>query len=263
MNIGIDLGSRTVKVAYLGSQGQLLDSKIFDSISFYSNYRKPTAGRAFTLDLAKLGLSAEDSLTATGYGKHGVQIEGIKTISEQKAHMLGAIHQTGLNDFVLLDIGGQDTKIVKVVKGKMVDVYMNDKCGASSGRYLENMAGVLKISLEELSGYFKEPQSLNNTCAVFGESEVLSKIFEGVPVNNIAAGVNYSVFERVSTVLSTMVDASPIVFVGGVSKNKAIYEFLQLEYKVKIIIPQYEQLNGAIGAGISEKVVGNKENKLR
>ncbi len=250
MNVGIDLGSRSVKIAFLDNSGSLVESQIHDSISFYGTYRKHSDNRSFCLDIDKLGLTIKDKITATGYGKHGLHIEGIQMISEQKAHMLGAMHQTGLNDFVLLDIGGQDTKIVKVVNNKMVDVYMNDKCGASSGRYLENMAVVLKLSLDELSSHFDAPQVLSNTCAVFGESEVLSKVFEGIPVANIAAGVNYSVFERVSSVLSKMVENEPIVFVGGVSKNLAIYEFLKVEYNVDIIIPTFEQLNGAIGAGI-------------
>ena len=250
MKVGIDLGSRSVKIVFLDNAGLLVDSQIHDSITFYATYRKQSASRSFCLDLDKLGLTLKDKITATGYGKHGLHIEGIQMISEQKAHMLGAIHQTGLKNFVLLDIGGQDTKIVKVVDGKMADVYMNDKCGASSGRYLENMAVVLTLSLEELSSYYLEPQSLNNTCAVFGESELLSKVFEGIPVANIAAGVNYSVFERVSSVIAKMVENEPIVFVGGVSKNLAIYKFLKAEYKVEIIIPTYKQLNGAIGAGI-------------
>ncbi len=248
MKVGIDLGSRSVKVAYLDDVGELKDSRIFDSISFYNSFRKQLSS-TFVLDLEKLGLTSDDKITATGYGKHGVHIEGIRTISEQKAHAIGAMHQTGLSDFILLDIGGQDTKIVKVANKKIVDVFMNDKCGASSGRYLENMAGVLNISLDDLSSYYSNPQQLSNTCAVFGESEVLSKIFEGVPNSSIAAGVNYSVFERVSSVLSTMVESEPIVFVGGVSKNKAILEFLKKENSVEIIIPKYNQLNGAIGAG--------------
>ena len=250
MKVGIDLGSRSVKIAFLDESGALVESQIHDSISFYGTYRKNSENRSFCLDLEKLGLTVKDNITATGYGKHGLHIEGIQMISEQKAHMLGAIHQTGLKDFVLLDIGGQDTKIVKVVNGKMADVYMNDKCGASSGRYLENMAVVLKLSLDELSSYYLKPEVLSNTCAVFGESEVLSKVFEGIPVANIAAGVNNSVFERVASVLATMIEDDPIVFVGGVSKNVAIYEFLKAEYQVDIIIPSFEQLNGAIGAGV-------------
>lgn len=249
MNIGIDLGSRTVKIAFLDSDGKLIDSKVFDSIDFYQTFRKQSSDNSFCLDLTRLGIVEQDTVIATGYGKHGVYIKGVETISEQKAHMIGAMHQTGLDDFVLLDIGGQDTKIIKVTKGKMVDVYMNDKCGASSGRYLENMAGVMKISINELSEYYDNPVKLSNTCAVFGESEVLGKIFEGISINKIAAGVNYSVFERIYPALAKMVDKTPIIFVGGVSKNKAIRTLIKNNFLVEVIVPKSEQLNGAIGAG--------------
>lgn len=253
MNIGIDLGSRTVKIVFLNKENQLVKSKIFDSIEFYRTFHKQTNNNSFCLDVSKLGICEQDRIVATGYGKHGIHIEGIETISEQKAHVLGAMHQVNLLDFVLLDIGGQDTKIIKVIDGKMLDVYMNDKCGASSGRYLENMSGVLKISIDELSKYYKNPEKLSNTCAVFGESEVLGKIFEGISIEQIAAGVNYSVFERISSILSKMVDSNPIIFVGGVSKNQSIIKFIEGEFKVEVIIPKYEQLNGAIGAAIFKK----------
>ncbi len=254
MNVGIDLGSRSVKLIVLDDDNNIIDSHIYDSISFYNSFRKKTKDHSLELDLTDIGVPMDANIAATGYGKHNLQIKGVNRISEQKAHMFGAIHQTGLKDFTLLDIGGQDTKIIKVVGGKMLDVYMNDKCGASSGRYIENMATVLNMSLDEISSYYEDPEKFSNTCAVFGESEVLGKIFEGVAIEKVAAGVNYSVYDRLSSFLFSMISDSPIVFVGGVSKNRALQEIIQNSLKVEIVVPKFNQFNGALGATVFNSV---------
>jgi (R)-2-hydroxyacyl-CoA dehydratese activating ATPase len=250
MNVGIDFGSRNVKIAILNKELSLIESKIYDSIYFYSSFLKDKNNFLNYLDINKLGLSLQSKIVTTGYGKHNLKIEGVKVVSEQKAHVHGALKQTGLKNFLLLDIGGQDTKIIKVQNCKIFDVYMNDKCGASSGRYLENMATVLKMKIEELSDYFLNPTIFNSTCAVFGESEVIGKIFQGYPISEIAAGVNYSVFAKVSNVISGMLEKEPIVFVGGVANNKAIYHYLLETFQVEIIIPKHNLINGAIGASM-------------
>ena len=79
---------------------------------------------------------------------------------------------TGLTSFTLLDLGGQDSKVALVREGRIVDFLTNDKCAASTGRYLENMAAALNISLEELGRHHSNPVELISTCAVFGESEL-------------------------------------------------------------------------------------------
>lgn len=242
MNIGIDLGSRSIKI-YSELKGKSSE-RLYDTMEFYRDFMSLENGRIF-LNLDKLEIAAEDKIVATGYGKHNI-VNTVR-ISEQKAHMLGAIQATGLKNFILLDIGGQDTKVIKVVDSKMVDVLMNDKCGASSGRYFENMAKVLGMSLKEISGFKKDPIIISNTCAVFGESEVLGKVFEGIPISRIAAGINYSIFKKFSAFVSDS-HFSDIVFSGGLAQNQALVDILKEETHKKLHLLAHPQFNGAKGA---------------
>jgi predicted CoA-substrate-specific enzyme activase len=263
MNIcGIDLGSRSVKLVLssddLASQlvredwetehSQVLEKLQlfkFDTIEFYRNYGRKQED-SLMVDFVGLGLPEIDQVVSTGYGRNTLSIMGGKTIPEIKAHVLGAIFQTGRKDFTLLDLGGQDSKIIKVRQGKMVDFLTNDKCAASSGRYLENMAAVLGISLEEMGQHWQEPVELSSTCAVFGESELIGKIVEGYPIAQLAAGVNYTIYKRIQPLLRQH-RSELIIFAGGVAKSAAIREIIAQELKVEVIVPRFPQYNGAIG----------------
>ncbi|MBO8168754.1 MAG: 2-hydroxyglutaryl-CoA dehydratase [Thermoanaerobacteraceae bacterium] len=244
MLCGMDLGSRYVKVALMEND-EITGTYQFDTIEFYRKYGRKENDE-LRVDFAALGLPVAEKLVSTGYGRLTVKIAGGETIPELKAHMLGAMYQTGKENFTLLDLGGQDTKIIQVMNGKMVDFITNDKCAASSGRYLENMAKVLGITLDELSRYYQEPVDLSSTCAVFGESELIGKIVEGYSIDTLAAGVNYTIFRRVRPMLLKML-TEPVIFTGGVARNEALKTIIEKELSVEVIVPPKPQLNGAIG----------------
>jgi predicted CoA-substrate-specific enzyme activase len=171
---GIDLGSRYVKIVLAGT-AEIEGFYRYDTIDFYKQY-----------------------------GRNTVKVMSGEDIPEIKAHALGAIWQTGLQNFTLLDLGGQDSKVVLVKEGKVIDFQTNDRCAAGSGRYLENMAGVLGLGLDELSQHRDNPVDLNATCAIFGESELIGKIIEGSPVEELAAGVNYTIYKRIKPLLAKL-----------------------------------------------------------
>ena len=250
MRCGIDLGSRSVKIVVF-NQGNLVDSKLLETAVFYREFGEASP-EGLKVEFSKLGLKNIDDVVATGYGRNTIAITGATVIAELKAHMLGAISQTGLKNFTLLDLGGQDSKVIKVRKGKMVDFDTNDKCAASTGRYLENMAKVLNITVEELSLYRNDPVALNATCAIFGETELIGKIVEGYDTASLAAGVNYSIFKRIKPML-TALKSDTLIFTGGVAFSKAIKEILAEELSVEVIVPAQPQLNGAIGCAVYEK----------
>lgn len=253
MYCGIDLGSRHVKIV-LAEGSQITGFHNYDTVEFYKRYGHKEDDR-LVVDFRGLGLpdihpgTGGDRLVTTGYGRNTIKIWGGEDIPEIKAHTLGAAWQTGLQDFTLLDLGGQDSKVVLVRNGKIAGFQTNDKCAAGSGRYLENMAAVLGISLEELGGCRENPVDLNATCAIFGESELIGKIIEGSPVEELAAGVNYTIYKRVKPMLLQL--ASPVlVFTGGVAHNRALRELLEEELQVEVVVPRYPQYNGAIGCCI-------------
>jgi len=245
--IGLDLGSRTVKIVQMNKY-EIIESKIYDTISFYRRYGGKGTG-TLKIDLNELGFDGEDKLAATGYGKITVQVEGAVHLPEIQAHAKGAVFQTGMMDFTLLDIGGQDTKVVKIREGRAVDFMTNDRCAASSGRYLENMAAILGLTLEELSSHSNEPAELNSTCAIFGETEIIGKIVEGASLSSLAAGVNYTLYRRCASMLGKLA-SDIIVLSGGVALNDALTKIIEKETSRKVLRLKQAQLNGAIGCCI-------------
>lgn len=245
MFIGIDLGSRSVKLAALENNSLVRLDK-FDTMQFYREHGRREDGR-LVIDAAGLGLSGKSPIiTATGYGRQAVNVKDARIIPEIKAHVLGAAFLTGLADFTLLDLGGQDSKVALVRKGRMVDFLTNDKCAASTGRYLENMAAALNISMEELSRHHHDPAELTSTCAVFGESELIGFVVDGYSTASLAAGVNYSIFKRIKPMLVKLASKT-IVFTGGVAQNGALVEIIRGELDMAVVVPEHPQYAGAVG----------------
>ena len=247
MFCGIDLGSRSVKLVIM-DHNSVQRSEIFETVQFYRKYGQSTP-KGLVVDFKAVEVGEFQDVVATGYGRNTINIVGATVITELKAHTVGAVWQTGLTNFTLLDLGGQDSKVIKVRKGKMVDFATNDKCAASTGRYLENMATVLGISLEELSTYRENPVELSATCAIFGESELIGRIVEGYSVPELSAGVNYTIFKRIKPMLTSL-NSETIIFTGGVALGLSIGKIIESELGVQVIVPTYPQLNGAIGCAV-------------
>ena len=249
LKIGIDLGSRKAKFALLRG-AEIVRLADLDTIAFYKKYGSIVEDE-LSLDLLGSGIfSAEElaaaKITVTGYGRNSINLHGARVISEIKAHVAGARAQTGLSDFTLLDMGGQDTKVAQVVAGKLSDFVMNDKCAASSGRYLENMAAVLEVTLAELSSHADHPIPLDATCGIFGESELIGQILRGHPLSTLCAGVNLTLVKRVMPMLRRFA-SDTLVITGGVALNGAMVRLLAADCGMKVVIPEHPQHNGAIG----------------
>ncbi len=251
--LGVDVGSRYVKLAAFGGEGLLFAEKL-DTIKFYTLCRH--AGK---VDIGRLPLLTEkgfafERVTSTGYGRYNIRIDGSAVISEIKAHALGAVHQTGLSDFTLLDLGGQDTKVIRVRSGEVDDFVMNDKCAAGSGRYLENIATILGITPEELARHTHNPLPLSATCAIFGESEVVGAIAEGAEIPHICSGANLSVAKRLAP-LARRYASEKYVVTGGVAYNGGVLKFLGEELGAEPVVPRYPIFNGAIGCALEAATV--------
>ncbi len=251
MRIGIDLGSRKVKFALVRNE-KVARLESFDTLSFYKRFGRMD-GDDLTFDLAGTGFFSASELAAaaivaTGYGRNTLNLKGVRIVSEIRAHVAGALFQTGLRDFTLLDMGGQDTKVALVRNGRLQDFVMNDKCAASSGRYLENMAAILEVDLSELSSHWDEPVRLDATCGIFGESELIGQILRGHPVARLCAGVNQTLVKRVIPMLKRF-PSDTIVLTGGVALDRALVKLLEIE-GFSVIVPDSPQHNGAIGCAV-------------
>jgi len=256
--LGIDLGSREVKAVVM-EDGEVSLKKKISTMSFYKDFCRYDG--KLEVDIDKLGIGEPDMAVSTGYGRNNTDLNKFKPINEIKAHVYGALYQTSLKDFLLLDIGGQDVKVVKVEKGIITDLEMNEKCAASCGRYLENMAAVLEVSVAEMSKFYENPVELNSTCSVFSESELIGKIAEGISLDRLCSGVNYSLYKRLRP-LYTKFSARRLVISGGVALNAALNHYLKNDFD-EIIHLNDPQFNGAIGccSYINHKLLSINEGK--
>ncbi|MCD6418081.1 2-hydroxyglutaryl-CoA dehydratase [bacterium] len=243
MRLGIDIGSRYTKVAYPDGDGFVL--KKFDTMRFYREFGRNVGGD-FLIYWDKLGISKKIDIVATGYGRERAKLNGALEIPEIQAHSSGAMYLSGKDTFTLTDIGGQDVKVVRVEDGVVVDFYTSDRCAASTGRFLENMAQVLNISLEELSRYKENPVKINSTCAVFAETELLDKISRGISIERLAAGVNYAAVRKFAAMMRRF-PLDEVIITGGVSKNKAVVELLSEVLGIPLNILPNAMFAGAIG----------------
>jgi predicted CoA-substrate-specific enzyme activase len=175
----------------------------------------------------------------------------IKAVTEIRAHFRGACFQTGFRDFILVELGGQDSKVLMVRGKKVMDFQTNDKCAAGTGRYLENMARLLNLSMKKLSLESENPVKINNTCAIFGESEIIGLLMEQVPVKRICAGINDSIARRIMQMIRRY-PPLPLVLAGGVALNRGVRTLLSHRYGREVTVPDDPQFNGALGCCLED-----------
>lgn len=253
-HLGLDLGSREVKIALMDESGVLSLEK-HPTAGFYKRFCHHDD--KVVVNLAKLRIDVTSLLTctSTGYGRNNTDLKAFTAINELKAHVYGALRQQEASDFTLLDIGGQDVKVITVKDGIIHDMDLNEKCAASCGRYLENMSQVLELSVEEVSRHYTDPVGLSATCAVFAESELIGRIAEGVSEERLCAGINHSLFQRIRPMLEKG-DRKRLVVSGGVAYNHAIIHWLR-EMFDEVCIQDRPEYTGAIGcAAYGQKMYG-------
>ncbi|HEY1405985.1 MAG TPA: acyl-CoA dehydratase activase [Spirochaetota bacterium] len=240
---GIDVGSRSIKLVVLQND------KIIQSRKKMTSH-DPIAECKTLLD----GLSY-DSIIATGYGRHLVK-EYLKcgVVSEIKAFSIGARYVRPQCSTVL-DIGGQDTKVLTMTEsGKLDRFEMNDKCAAGTGRFLEIMATALGLSLSDFivsAVNATKETGINATCTVFAESEVISLITQGVPRDEISRGIHRVVARRAATLLQKFAPAGELLFAGGVAYNDCIRSMIEEVLGIPVFVPEDPQLVGAIGSALA------------
>lgn len=240
---GMDLGSRFVKIC-IENNGELSFYK-YNTIDFYKKYISRDSSGQLKIEHSLLDFGNAE-ITATGYGRNLMTFSNAEVISEIKAHFKGARKQTGLDDFVLIDIGGQDSKVIKASGGFIDDFVMNDKCAASTGRFLENAANILRIDIDEMAAYTENPCKFSSTCAIFSESEIIGKIAEGASTEEISAGVNLSVARRLLPLIKRF-SKNEIYGAGGVVSLYGVRYFLQELLDKEINVLENHQYNAAIG----------------
>ena len=198
-------------------------------------------------------------LVGTGYGRNKVPFAD-ENISEISCHAMG-VHVVNPNVKAIIDIGGQDVKGIAVDKdGTVLNFAMNDKCAAGTGRFFEAMARAFEMDLSEFSKLSLKAKNvipITAQCTVFAESEVISLVGEGKPMDEIAAGIELSVAKRCFVMSKKAGAVDSITLTGGCAKNEGLKEAIERVLKLKVIeLPVDPQLIGAIGAAEFARVKG-------
>ena len=245
---GIDIGSATTKVVIRGEDG------IIASTARPTDAEHRRLAHEIMLDtLGGAGLNFEqiDFLVATGYGRINVPFADTQ-ISEITCLMRGVSWLfPGVR--TVIDIGGQDSKGIKVMDGKVRDFIMNDKCAAGTGRFLEIIADTLGLKLEDIGDISlrsRQPAGISKTCAIFAEQEVLLRLSEGVPMEDILAGLHKALADRIYAMVSKIRIEKDVVITGGGAKNSGLVKWLEERIGFPAMKPTDPFITGALGASI-------------
>lgn len=253
---GIDVGSAFTKavLARIKEDGQI-EVVAYDVMPTKPDMRG-CVREIFDRVLKMGGISKRDvkAIVGTGYGGRMVQLEvGGSVVSEITCHAKGARYLFPRCKGVI-DVGGQDAKAIKLdEEGRVVGFEMNDKCAAGTGRFLEVMSKVLDVDINQFGEiYLKAEKKANitNTCTVFAQTEVISLISQGVPKEEIVAGLIEAFASRVAGLAKIVGVAKDVVASGGVAKNAGFVKALERKLSCEIWIPKEPIIVGALGAAL-------------
>ncbi|UCC17494.1 MAG: hypothetical protein JSU58_02815 [Dehalococcoidales bacterium] len=252
-SIGIDIGSLNTKVIVFGNDGILGNAVGPTGDDVETEARNVLNSALSRIDLSLDGLP----ITATGTGAKQVsfalQQKSVNTCLARGIHYLYPSVQ------MVIDMGAESTTVVKLnSRGRLEDWANHDKCASGTGLFLQQMAKLMKLSLEDMSILSMGAEGradITNTCAVFAESEVISHVHRVLPtpMPDIAAGIYYSVVSRVIALCKRIGIERDIAVVGGVSLIDGIIHSLESELGFKVLRPEFPQSVAALGAAIIAK----------
>jgi predicted CoA-substrate-specific enzyme activase len=249
LTMGVDIGSASCKAVILEDGKRVVAEAVVQAGTGSSGQ-----GRVFTLIFGKAGVSWDDLdyTVATGYGRMAVK-QANKQISEITCHGKGIAFLCPTARTVI-DIGGQDAKAIGLnERGDIVRFFMNDKCAAGTGRFLENIARVLETELNKMGDCHFLAQGaapVSSTCAVFAESEVISLLSNGIPKNDIIAGVHQVIATRACALANRVGVVNDVVMCGGVALDAGAVDAIQNQLGHNVTVAPNPQLTGAFGAAL-------------
>lgn len=249
--IGVDIGSLTTKTVIVGKEGVLARGIIPTGDEAEASIRSAMAQALAEAGLRSDGLpvvitgTGGKSLKGSRYGR-----QGINTCLARGIHSLYPSVRT------VIDLGAETTAAIRVnVRGDLAAWENQDKCAAGTGLFVQQMARLMAVSLEEMSALSLRARSraeISNTCAVFAESEVISHVHRDppTPLPDLAAGIYASMVGRIMAILKRIGIEREVAIVGGVAKNNGLIRMLEEALGFKVIVPEEPQTVAALGAAI-------------
>ncbi|MHC4197068.1 MAG: 2-hydroxyacyl-CoA dehydratase [Planctomycetota bacterium] len=250
LSLGIDIGSLSTDAVLLNENREIVASEVIAT----GASSKKAADKIWASILSTTGFSEKeiDYVVATGYGRVRVPFAK-EVVTEITCHGKGA-HFFFPNARTVIDIGGQDSKVIKVdAKGNVLDFVMNDKCAAGTGRFLEVMARTLEIDLDEMGPLSLEGSgklAISSLCTVFAESEVVSLIGADNQVPDICRALHMAISKRIAAQARRVGVVEQVVMSGGVAKNVGMVKELEKLIGTRLRRTEEPQIIGAVGAAL-------------
>jgi len=247
---GVDVGSTQTKAVILDESRRIVARSL---IATGANVTR-AGENAFVQACGQAGLLREavGYVVGTGYGRYKVSF-GDTQITEITCHARGA-HSAFPATRTVIDMGGQDTKAIKVgADGSVVDFSMNDKCAAGTGRFLSAAADVTGVGLDEigpLSLEAKTPVRLTSVCTVFVESDIMSYLAQRKTIEDILGGVHKAIATRTMSLVRRVGVEEEVTFTGGVSRNVGMVRALSVVLGVPVNVSDDGHFMGALGAAL-------------
>lgn len=246
--MGADVGASRTKIAVLDSEKKLIGYDVRKSGTDFSSTADNCLATA--LDMASARKKEIAGAISTGYGRKNVTFAR-DTKTEIGCHARGCFHYFPFST-TIIDVGGQDNKVIKIDEnGLRTGFKMNRKCAAGTGAFLEEMAMRLDIALEDMNGLASQSENmvkLGSFCTVFSATEVLENIRRGKKLPDIVKGVYFSMIKRIVEMDSL---TEKVVMTGGVvAHNPLMVKMTEEIIGRKILVPEFPQLTGAIGAAL-------------
>lgn len=246
MIAGLDVGSRSVELVVVDAAGRVVLAR-----------RVPTTFHPLRQVAAVLDGAAPEAIVATGYGRDLVAGAGlgvpVTTLTEIKAHAAGA-RRLFPGARTVVDVGGQDTKAIRLGEGgRVLRFEMNDRCAAGTGKFLEHLAGVFQIPVEDFGAYAlrgARAVPIGSMCTVFAETEAVSLMAGGAPPEDIALGLHAAIAARTAGMVRRVGLEPPVVFTGGVARNACMVRLLARELGLDPLVPDDPDHCGALGAAL-------------
>ena len=245
---GIDIGSTCSKTVVMDES-----SRILHRLLRPTGWSSVDTAKTIRKELEELGIAADcTQVVSTGYGRASVSYAS-KNVTEITCHARGACHIYGTKDLTVIDIGGQDTKLIVVQNGQVTDFLMNDKCSAGTGRFLEVMANTLSVRLEELCELAQRGGgvSISSMCTVFAESEVIGLIGKGEKRENIAYAVVNSIVQKVASQAGRLKLDQTVCLTGGLCEFEYLRKRLGETLRCEVTACPDGRFAGAAGAALS------------
>ncbi len=264
ISCGVDVGSVSSQAVVM------VDGQLYS----YSNTRTgsdspESARKAMEKALEGTGMILEDAhyVVGTGYGRVNVPFAN-RAITEIACHARGANFMYGPSVRTILDMGGQDCKVIHCdPMGKVTNFLMNDKCAAGTGRGMEAFADLLSVQIEDMGRLSfevdKEPEPVSSTCVVFAKSEAVGLLRKGWPKEKVLAAYSSAMAHRVVELLERIGIEKEFAITGGIAKNQGVVRRIEQEIDIQALQPTYDtQIAGALGGALFGKALVEKEGGL-